>query len=82
MREDTRGTPTPQRQFASMAPDEELRSVSMELNASAEGRAEFVDTDRLRSLLDELEEIERRAQEIKRRQQEIKSELKTLMKKL
>ncbi len=75
MREDTRGTPTPQRQFASMAPDEELRSVSMELNASAEGRAEFVDTDRLRSLLDELEEIERRAQEIK-------TELKTLMEKL
>ena len=54
----------------------------MELNASAEGRAEFVDTDRLRSLLDELEEMQRRAQEIKRRQQEIKTELKTLMEKL
>jgi len=77
-------TPTPQRQFVSVAPapDEELRSVSMELNASAEGRAEFVDTDRLRSLLDELEEMQRRAQEIKRRQQEIKTELKTLMEKL
>jgi hypothetical protein len=72
-------TPTPQRQFVSMAPDEELRSVSMELNASAEGRAEFVDTDRLRSLLDELEEMQRQAQEIKRRQQEIKKVLKTLI---
>jgi hypothetical protein len=77
-------TPTPRRQFVSVAPapDEGLRSVSMELNASAEGRAVFVDTDRLRSLLDELEEMQRQAQEIKRREQEIKAELKTLMERL
>jgi uncharacterized membrane protein (DUF106 family) len=45
-------------------------------------REEVVDTDRLRSLLNELEEMQRQAQEIKRRQQEIKMELKTLMEKL
>ena len=50
--------------------------------SSVEVREEVVDTDRLRSLLDELEEMQRRAQEIKRRQQEIKTELKTLMEKL
>jgi hypothetical protein len=50
--------------------------------SSLEVREEVVDTDRLRFLLDELEEMQRRAQEIKRRQQEIKTELMTLMEKL
>ena len=44
-----------------------------------EVREEVVDTDRLRSLLDELEEMQSQAQEIKRREQEIKTELKTLI---
>jgi hypothetical protein len=47
--------------------------------SSLEVREEVVDTKRLRSLLDELEEIERQAQEIKRREQEIKKALKTLI---
>ncbi len=46
---------------------------------SLEMREEEGDTERLRSLLDELEEIERQAQEIKRREQEIKKALKTLI---
>ena len=50
--------------------------------SSLEVREVVVDTDRLRSLLDELEEMQRQAQEIKRRQQEIKTELTTLMEKL
>ena len=49
---------------------------------SLEVREGEVDTERLRSLLDELEEMQRQAQEIKRRQQEIKTELTTLMEKL
>lgn len=43
--------------------------------SSLEMREEVVDTDRLRSLLDELEEEQKR-------EQEIKTELKTLMEKL
>lgn len=43
--------------------------------SSLEVREEVVDTDRLRSLLDELEEEQQR-------EQEIKTELKTLMEKL
>jgi hypothetical protein len=43
----------------------------MELNAFAEGRAEFVNTDRLRSLLDELEEVLKREEEIKREMKEL-----------
>ena len=50
--------------------------------SSLEVREEVIDTDRLRSLLDELEEMQSQAQEIKRREQEIKAELKTLMEKL
>ena len=47
--------------------------------SSLEVREEEGDIDRIRSLLDELEEIEKQAQEIKRREQEIKAELKTLI---
>ena len=50
--------------------------------SSLEVREEVVDTDRLRSLVDELEEMQRQAQEIERREQEIKAELKTLMERL
>ena len=50
--------------------------------SSLEVREEEVDTERLRSLLDELVEMQRQAQEIMRREQEIKTELKTLMEKL
>ena len=46
---------------------------------SLEVSEEEGDTERLRSLLDELEEVERQAQEIKRREQEIKKALKTLI---
>jgi hypothetical protein len=46
---------------------------------SLEVREEEGDIDRIRSLLDELEEIEKQAQEIKRREQEIKKALKTLI---
>jgi hypothetical protein len=50
--------------------------------SSLEVREEVVDTYRLRSLVDELEEMQRQAQEIERREQEIKAELKTLMERL
>ena len=62
------------------APEEGPRFVTEKSSLGV--REEVVDTERLRSLLNELEEMQRRAQEIKRRQQEIKTELKTLMEKL
>ena len=62
------------------APEEGPRFVTEKSSLGV--REEVVDTDRLRSLVDELEEMQRRAQEIKRRQQEIKTELMTLMNKL
>ena len=46
---------------------------------SLEVREEEGDIDRIRSLLDELEVIEKQAQDIKRREQEIKKALKTLI---
>ena len=39
--------------------------------SSLEVREEVVDTDRLRSLLDELEEVQKREQEIKREMKEL-----------
>jgi hypothetical protein len=59
------------------APEGEPRFVTEK--PSLEVREEEGDTERLRSLLDELEEIERQAQEIKRREQEIKKAVKTLI---
>jgi hypothetical protein len=47
--------------------------------SSLEVRKEEGDTERIRSLLNELEEIESQAREIKRREQEIKKALKTLI---
>ena len=52
------------------APEGGPRHVTV--NSSPEVRAEVVDTDRLRSLLDELEEVQKR-------EEEIKKALKTLM---
>ena len=59
------------------APEGGPRFVTV--NSSLEVRKEEGDIDRIRSLLDELEEIEKQAQEIKRREQEIKKALKTLI---
>jgi hypothetical protein len=39
--------------------------------SSVEVREEVVDTDRLRSLLDELDEVQRREEEIKREMKEL-----------
>jgi hypothetical protein len=39
--------------------------------SSVEVREEFVDTDRLRSLLDELDEVQKREEEIKREMKEL-----------
>ena len=65
-----------------MVPAPEGRTRFVTEKPSLEVKEEEGDTERLRSLLDELEEMRRRAQEITRRQQEIKTELKTLMEKL
>ena len=59
------------------APEEGPRFVTEKSSLGV--REEVVDTDRLRSLLDELEQMQRQAQEIKRREQEIKKALKTLI---
>jgi hypothetical protein len=51
------------------APEEGPRFVTEK--SSLEVREEVVDTDRLRSLLDELEEVQKREQEIKREMKEL-----------
>jgi hypothetical protein len=50
--------------------------------SSLEVREEVVDTDRLRSLLDELEKVQHELEEVQKREQEIKKALKTLMERL
>jgi hypothetical protein len=47
--------------------------------SSLEVREEVVDTDRLRSLLDELEEVQHEQEEVQKREREIKKALKTLI---
>ena len=75
-------TPSYKMQSVSMLPAPEGGPRFVTEKPSLEVREEEGDIDRIRSLLDELEEIEKQAQEIKRREQEIKTELKTLMERL
>jgi hypothetical protein len=71
--------PSYERQGVRMVPAPEGGPRHVTVNSSLEVREEEADSERLRSLLDELEEIEKQAQEIKRREQEIKKALKTLI---
>jgi hypothetical protein len=59
-----------------MLPVHETEVIPLEV------REEVVDTDRLRSLLDELEKVQHELEEVQKREQEIKKALKTLMERL
>jgi hypothetical protein len=63
--EDT-SIPSYETQFGSMAPATEEGPRFMEVNSSLEVRAKVVVTDRIRSLLAELEELEKRELEIRK----------------
>ncbi len=70
------GSP-PQKEFVSMAPSPQDKPgvVSVTLGTSTVGTIELEHSNRIRVLLDELEQIQKR-------EQEIKKELKTLMERL
>jgi hypothetical protein len=72
--------PSYERQGVRMVPAPEEGPWFVTTEKSSLGvREEVVDTDRLRSLLDELEKVQHELEEVQKREQEIKKALKTLI---
>jgi hypothetical protein len=63
--------PSYETQVVRTAPASEEGPRFVTVNSSLEARTEVVDTDRLRSLLDELEDVQKREEEIKREMKEL-----------